>query len=153
LLSCHYFGWFTGGALSYLYFTSNKIRYLFFAILVSLLQLYKYQRSSGELVCAIIVMAVFFIPVYFEKARFVFSNSVLIFFGFISYPLYLIHENAMIGLMLKLNNNLSNIPNLLLPVIPLLILIIVSYVIVKIFEPFLIKKIQTIKKRLLPDVA
>ncbi len=153
LLSCHYFGWFTGGALAYLYFTSDKIRYLLFAILVSLLQLYKYQRSSEELVCAIIVIAVFFIPVYFEKARFVFSNSVLIFFGFVSYPLYLIHENAMIGLMLKLNNNVSNIPGLLLPVIPLFILLIVSYIIVKIFEPFLIKKIQAIKKRLLPAVA
>jgi peptidoglycan/LPS O-acetylase OafA/YrhL len=153
LLSCHYFGWFTGGALAYLYFTDNKIKYLVFAILVSLLQLYKYDRYPGELLCTIIVIAIFFIPVYFEKIRFVFSNRILIFFGFISYPLYLIHENAMIALMLKLNNNISNIPNLLLPVIPLFILAIVAYVIVKIFEPFLIKNIQTIKKRIFPDAG
>ena len=153
LLSWQYFGWFTGGALAYLYFVNNKARYLLLSIGASLLQLYNYQKSPGETIGAIIVIAIFVIPVYFEKSRLVFSNKLFTFFGLVSYPLYLIHENAIIALIIKLGNSTSLIPNILLPVIPLMILIIVSYIIVKMGEPFLIKKIQAVKTSLAPKPA
>lgn len=58
-----------------------------------------------------------------------------LFIGFISYPLYLIHENFMVSMISKLQ--IYNImPEYLLPVFPVLLLIFVAYVITKRIEPF-----------------
>jgi peptidoglycan/LPS O-acetylase OafA/YrhL len=139
-LSFEYFGWFASGSLAYLYFISKKHKYLFFSILAALFEIYKYRYDSTLLLFCIFILLLFFIPIYFEKTRILVSNPLLLFFGFISYPLYLIHENAMIALICKISKFIT-IPYLLLPIVAIFILIFISYLIVKIVEPFVRKMI------------
>lgn len=131
-----YFCWFASGSLAYLYFIDKKRIYLFFSILVSLLEVYKYRYDSELLLFYIFILSAFFLPIIFEKTRFLFNNRVLLFCGIISYPFYLIHENAMIALICK-EAKIIDIPYVFLPLIPVIILMFVSYLIMKILEPFI----------------
>ena len=139
-LSFLHFGWFASGSLAYLYFISKKNKYLYFSILVGLFESYQYRHDSKLWLFSIFILLIFFMPIYFEKTRLLLCNSVIIFFGFISYPLYLIHENAMIALICKISKFIE-IPSILLPFIPIIILLFISYLITKILEPFVRKMI------------
>ena len=75
----------------------------------------------------------FILPILFQKIRFLLESRVLLFLGFISYPLYLIHENMMIFMIIDLNK-LEFIPEKMLPIIPILIVIFLSYLIVRFGE-------------------
>jgi peptidoglycan/LPS O-acetylase OafA/YrhL len=143
--SFSYFNWFVMGSLVYLYYVEKKIKYLIFSVLISLLEFYQciHHHDFGKLIFMIFILIVFIVPVCFEKIRFLLSNKILLFFGLISYPLYLIHENAMISLICKINKTMD-MPYILLPVIPIIILVLISYFIVKILEPFLLKIIKRV---------
>lgn len=143
LFSFKYFDWFVIGSLVYLYYVEKKIKYLFFSFLISMIEFYSCfnQNDYLKLIFLILILIVFITPVYFEKTRFLLQSKFLLFFGLISYPLYLIHENAMISLIIKLNK-IIDIPYLLLPVIPILLLLIISLFIVKVLEPFVLKMIK-----------
>ena len=141
ILSFSHFGWFAAGSLAYLYFVNKKCKYLYFSIFVSLLEIYQYHDDYGKLFFSVLILLIFYLPIYFEKVKFIIGNSIFLFFGFISYPLYLIHENAMIALICKLDK-LIDITYILLPLIPILILVLISYIIAKRIEPFLQKSIN-----------
>lgn len=63
----------------------------------------------------------------------------LIYFGFVSYPLYLIHENAMVAMIVKAGKYFPDIPGILLPLIPIAILMFISYLIANYIEPLINK--------------
>jgi peptidoglycan/LPS O-acetylase OafA/YrhL len=138
-----YFDWFVIGSLVYMYYIDKKVKYLYFSFLVSMIEFYQCinHNEYGKLMFLISILIVFITPVYFEKTRFLLKNKLLLFFGLVSYPLYLIHENAMISLIIKLNK-ITHIPYILLPVIPIIVLLIISLFIVKVFEPFVLKMIK-----------
>lgn len=133
--SFKFFSWFASGSLAYLYFGSKNLKYLYLSILVGVVEVFRYQYDITLMLYSMVILLVFFIPVYFEKSRFLIGNKVLLFLGFISYPLYLIHENAMIALICKIHK-FVDMPLILLPVISITIIIFISYLIVKIAEPF-----------------
>jgi peptidoglycan/LPS O-acetylase OafA/YrhL len=130
-----HFGWFVAGTLAYLYYISkNKtivIGFIFVVLLASC------SKGISQIYCGIIISLLFIAPIIFVKLRFLFENKVLLFFGFVSYPLYLMHENAMIAMIVKIHNNFKFIPVILLPIIPISVLTIMAFVIVKTAEPFL----------------
>jgi peptidoglycan/LPS O-acetylase OafA/YrhL len=57
------------------------------------------------------------------------SHPALLFAGFVSYPLYLIHDQALIGMTLMLSHVAPWMPFLLLPLLPLALLMGVAWVI------------------------
>lgn len=135
VLSFNHFGWFSTGAFAYLYFTSKNILYLFIGLGMGLLSMLSLDLHSAQTVFFMfIVLLVFLATLYFNVLANIFANKVFIFFGFVSYPLYLIHENTMVALIIKLQKH-STIPNILLPVIPILLLIFIAYFIAKTVEP------------------
>jgi len=137
--------WFSIGALAYLYYTEKKAKYLIFIIsLLVIGQLVMGSNDIMEIVCLIIIMGIFLLPICFEKIRFLFSNKFLLLIGFVSYPLYLIHSNATMALTVKLHNNFSVIPKILLPIIPMGVMILIAYIIAKFIEPNLRKFIRRI---------
>lgn len=138
--SFRYFCWFASGSLAYLYFISQRNRYLFFSILINLIEVYKSRSDLKLILFYIFILLVFYLPIYFEKIRFLLSNRMFLFFGFVSYPLYLIHENAMISLICKISK-VFQLPHILQPIIPILLLIFMSYFISKTLEPFISKMI------------
>lgn len=147
-----YYGWFTSGCLAYLYITGKNKKYLLLSIITFFISLYftyiLYSNTEQIFpimeysIFGILITFLFFIPIIFEKSRSFIGNRLFLFIGFISYPLYLIHENFMISMITKLQ--IYNImPEFLLPVVPILLLIAISYLITKKIEPF-IKKIIVI---------
>jgi peptidoglycan/LPS O-acetylase OafA/YrhL len=141
--SLEYFDWFVIGSLMYLFFVDKKVKYLIFSILISLLEFYKCLAHGdlGKMFFLLLILILFLLPVCFDKTRFLISNKLFLFFGLISYPLYLIHENAMVSLIYKVDKILD-VPFVLLPVIPLIILFFISYFIVTTLEPLLLKWIK-----------
>src|SRR5690606_29867742 len=92
--------------------------------------------SVSLLLFAAAVLAVFLGTVYFDVLKKLFANRPLIFMGFISYPLYLIHENLMIAWTIQLGRH-TELPHFLLPVIPIVVLGTAAFLIAKIWEPAL----------------
>jgi len=148
VLSC--FGWFVSGCLAYIYYIEKRKRYLFFSIIMGLLTLYTTyklrQASLDYFLTGIVVISIFYITVCYEKSRFILANRFFLFLGFISYPLYLIHENTIVSATDELLTIFPFLPKLLVPFFPITILCIVTYVIAKL-EPLLKNKIdKTIRK-------
>jgi peptidoglycan/LPS O-acetylase OafA/YrhL len=137
-----FYGWFVAGSLAYLYFTSQKKKYLYFSILIGLLNIFQYRHDPISLLFAFFILVLFFTPICFEKTRFILQNPVVLFFGLISYPLYLTHENMMVSLISKMSN-IIDIPSILLPIVPISILVLIAYFIVKIAEPFIRNTLDT----------
>ena len=121
LMSFEYFGWFASGSLAYLYIVNNQLKYILLCVLISFIEMYKYLNDISALLYVVFILTLFISPICFEKTRIIFKNKFLLFFGLISYPLYLIHENALISLIYKTNQLGLPIPNLLLPIVPILI--------------------------------
>ncbi len=141
LFGFQYYCWFTAGALAYLFTKNKKKKYLvsfFIACLFSVLTMITPRYISVSVVSALIIV-LFSLPLFSDKTKKILSNKFLVFFGFISYPLYLIHENAIIALTIKLGKSQTIIPQFLLPLIPLLLIIVIAYFIAKYIEPFVKK--------------
>lgn len=83
------------------------------------------------------LLGVFYFPLVYDKVGKIFSHRILLFVGFISYPLYLIHENMMISMIIQLYRKFPIIPDFLLPLIALVPIFIISYIITKWGEPLL----------------
>ncbi|AWG22207.1 hypothetical protein FFWV33_12120 [Flavobacterium faecale] len=144
-----YFGYFAVGALAYIYYSTKQKSFLYSALLLSIIvaaiEILKHKSFDFYLITFVLcIFALFFSPIYFTNLKLVTSNKLFHFFGFVSYPLYLIHENAMIALIIKFNNITSHIPHLLLPLLPIVILAFISYLIAKYVEPFIRKLIEKI---------
>lgn len=131
------YGWFASGAMAYLYYTNKTKKELFYSILFGLISVLAYRDDIVTVVFMFALLAIFISTIYFEKIGKLFDNRFLVFYGFISYPLYLIHENAMIALIIKIRSNYSFIPDILLPLLPIIFLSAISYLIAKFLEPFL----------------
>ena len=80
----------------------------------------------------------------FEPVQRVLASRALLFFGAISYPLYLIHEQALIGITAKLGHGLSGGWTGALPFVPAAGLIAISWVIARYGETPLKRAIDTI---------
>jgi peptidoglycan/LPS O-acetylase OafA/YrhL len=92
---------------------------------------------------AMIISTIFALSLISIKMQSILESRVLCYFGFISYPLYLIHENAMISMIIKLGHLFPSVPGYLYPIIPVIILTGTAYLVVKYAEPFVKKGIVT----------
>lgn len=142
ILDISYYGWFTSGAMAYLFYKNKSKTDLLYSIIIGGMSTLVYYKDLVVLGFMLLLLTTFISTVYFEKLKKIFDNNFFVFFGFISYPLYLIHENMMIALIIKLGKYFSFIPQALLPIIPITFLSIIAYLIAKIIEPFVRKFIN-----------
>ena len=94
-----------------------------------------FNYDEVYLLMAFIILSLFYIPIYFKNSHAFFANRFFLFLGFISYPLYLIHENMMIASIIKLNKFFPSFPYFALPFIPIFVLCFISYILAKKMEP------------------
>jgi peptidoglycan/LPS O-acetylase OafA/YrhL len=136
-LSLRQFAWFAGGAFAYLFFVHKQKRYLLLCFAVCSCELWRtFYADPYVIIASYCAITLFLLPVYFENFRAVLSSKFLLFFGFISYPLYLIHENAMIAMIIKFDRVFGGkIPHVILPLIAISVLSVIAYVIAKYLEP------------------
>lgn len=143
LLSLNHLGWFATGSCIYLYIKENNkkylYKYLFFGIISSFILPIYYKneiQSYTEIsIAALLVIFLFGAGIIYSKTHFILENKILNYFAFISYPLYLIHENAMIALIIKANKLIPNFPSFLWPIIIISFITIIAYYIAKYLEP------------------
>lgn len=136
-----HFGWFVVGALTFIYYQNREKKYLWLAVFVficSLLYGYKFQDLM-LIGCLILMTFIFFGALFWNKLGLLFSNNILKFIGFISYPLYLLHENMLISLIIKIHNYYPKIPFILLPIFSFIFIGLLAYIITKYIDPFLSK--------------
>ncbi len=136
-LDYQHYGWFVSGMLFYEYSITKKIRYWLFALAISLVS----ARCLGGLlsesmIVATILVLVFAFSQFSSPLRALLGGKVLVFLGFISYPLYLIHEQTMISAIIQLAPKWEWAPVYFIPVVPMVALVGVAWIIAKYLEPF-----------------
>jgi peptidoglycan/LPS O-acetylase OafA/YrhL len=85
---------------------------------------------------ALIYMVLFFTAtLLFPRIQSTLACRVLIFFGYVSYPLYLVYNNMLVGLTNDLSNVSPWMPPLMLPILPMAAVTWVAFAIAKYIEP------------------
>lgn len=135
-LDYQYYGWFAAGALFYRYYNSKHAMTLIAAVLMALLSARTWGGlMSQTMLVFIVIIGIFAGAMVSEKLQKILSNKVLTFVGFISYPLYLIHENMMISSIVQLHEQFASVNVYVLSMLPLVICVLVSWLIAQYAEP------------------
>jgi peptidoglycan/LPS O-acetylase OafA/YrhL len=149
-----YFGFFSLGILAYhCFFEKNieyknlyKYSYIGLALIVLLHSQFR-TPNIIELLNIIIIIFVFYTSFNNIFINIFLTNNFLIFFGFISYPLYLIHQYIVADLTIKINS-LFDSYSFLFPILPMLCVIFIAFIIAKYFEKNLRNFILNIQRRI-----
>ena len=145
-LTVLHYGWFSAGAMAYLYYKNKRKKDLLLSITAGVISACLFYNNITDMLFIFVLFFIFIFAIYNEKFGSYFDNKVLGFYGYISYPLYLIHESAMIGMINRIRNNTDIIPDILLPAIPIIFLSFISYIIARFLEPFFSNFINDIVK-------
>lgn len=126
-LSFEYFGWFAAGASYYLFTKTGDRRHVLAGLGISILNaVCASDWKVPDMVAALLVASLFALVIVSRSLQNLIDGRVLGFFGAISYPLYLIHENMMVAMVVKMGHAWPDLPRSLLPVLPLPALAAVS---------------------------
>jgi len=132
-----YYGWFLLGVYAYKFELNKTLPKGL--VLFGLAVVATSTTSFGNVqitALASLVASIFLLPLFFVGLRRFLTSKTLLFFGFISYPLYLIHQNLVTGLAIMFHGFAPGLPPYLYPV-PFLILVIFLALSIAKIEPFL----------------
>lgn len=137
-LNYKHYGWFAAGALFYRHYATKSMTSLAFGIVVALMAA---RSLDGFLTTSMLfatgLIAIFIGGMHNKIIQRWLSNRVLVFLGFISYPLYLVHENAVVSMVIQMHQLFPSTPSYLLPLVPVAILVLVSWIVARYLEPAL----------------
>jgi peptidoglycan/LPS O-acetylase OafA/YrhL len=133
-----HFGWFAAGALFWLYHKHRDARWFAAAVLMAALSApFVRKLDLAPLLPALLVTAVFALALASAQMQALLRNRVLLFLGFVSYPLYLVHENLLVALTVKAGTLWPALPGLLLPLLPAGGVIFIAWLLARFGEPAL----------------
>ncbi len=135
-LSFKYFGWFALGANACSLFREFDRRRVIYAIALGIVVALN-MDWLGSIAFSIGAIGLFYAALFSETLRRIASAKVLLLVGSVSYPLYLIHENMTVALIVKFGGWFPSIPMILLPIIPACIVGSIAFAISKYCEPAL----------------
>lgn len=148
MLSLQYFGWFCVGALLYkAYVDNSKLLVLASALMMIPTVLIMYGKGLPIVSACGLVYIAFYLALNNSVVSAIFASRLFVFLGFISYPLYLIHENAMVAITIKTHHHAPYLPDLLTPWPGIAAIALASYLIAKYLEPIVR---EWLKNRLFP---
>ena len=145
-LGFKYYGWFLIGVQTFKYiedknqFTLNTL--IFISIITVIIDCIMFKDYVLFLLASSAIL-IFITPIFFEKIRKILSSQWFVFFGYISYPLYLIHQNIIVALAVKTNTHFPDLPSFMYPLPAIIVVVFLAYLITKI-EPTLKNFIQSI---------
>jgi len=145
LLDVKYYGWFAAGALFYQYYNDKRLATFLAALLIALINGRDISGFlSGEMVACVLVISIFAGSLISKQLQRIFSHKSLTFIGFISYPLYLIHENATISTIVQLHQQFEWVNIYVLSLFPLSCCVLISWLMAAYLEPGLRTSIKKI---------
>jgi peptidoglycan/LPS O-acetylase OafA/YrhL len=127
VLSLEYFGWFASGALFYQYHHTQQGRYFIAGLCVAYISSFALFGITPAVVTMLMISTLFALSLKVDVIQRVLSIRVFMFFGLVSYPLYLIHENAMISMMVQMPPNIFGIPLFFYPWIVIGFLSVIAF--------------------------
>ena len=134
LLGADNYIWFSLGAFSYYVRESAKIKLnVFLYVCIACIAAVTRFGLKPELIAGLLVSTIFWFSVNGAVLNSIVASKPLLFMGFISYPLYLIHENAMVSMIVDSQDAYSI--GFLSPFPPIILLCIVAWFIAKYAEP------------------
>jgi len=144
-IGTQHFGWFLSGAAFYLATKEGKNSLHSYGLLWGVISSiiwgaynpldYSFNANPIVVIYSLSVLVIFWLPIHIESMGRILSAKGLLFLGYISYPLYLTHENMMVSLIKQLSELELGIPPILLPVAPIIIVGYLAYFITKYVEP------------------
>ncbi|MGQ8364386.1 acyltransferase family protein [Glaciecola sp. 1036] len=143
--SLEHFGWFASGCFFYRFMIDNKKYNFAIALAVGILA--SVTTSAGQtdkFFVLLFLVALFATSLISPVIQKILATRFLLFFGFISYPLYLIHENMLVASVIKLGKFVDPDVALLAPLVVLSGLSTVSYLIAKFAEPVIKNQLKTL---------
>jgi peptidoglycan/LPS O-acetylase OafA/YrhL len=147
LISGRYLGWFAIGAMLLESQKNGGRRKLALtALLVLPSSAVSVGASAGTLFGCAALYVLFILALTKSSVARVVDYKPLLFMGYISYPLYLIHENAMVATTIKTHGWVPWLPGELTPIPGMALLIGVAYVIARYGEPAMRKQLDQIGK-------
>lgn len=138
--TAQYFGWFAAGALYHAYYCHERRATLGLAsvcAVLSALSTWYVDRgdNAGAIAAALLVALLFTLAVCTRQVRAFLSAKPLLLLGLVSYPLYLMHENALIAGIVQLGRAAPWLPPPLLPAAPLAALLALAWLVARHAEP------------------
>ncbi|WP_333822669.1 acyltransferase family protein [Pinisolibacter sp.] len=127
-----YYIWFFAGALYFEYLRSERRWLLAVAAISSVVGA---LASSQPLAADIFICLVFFAASTSSFVRGILSTPVLQVIGFVSYPLYLIHENMVVATIVKVGRIAPWMPPVLVPILPIALTVAIAFVVARWVEP------------------
>ena len=145
LLGGQYFVWFFAGACSYIYYNERRIGYLFLAVAAVIALTFvnaKWTAADRVVLCCLYLL--FFGGLLSGRVRSVLSFWPLVGIGYISYPLYLVHQNIVVAATTQLaatDLGLLFLP-FLSPILPIFAVALLAWIIASQGEPRLQRSLQ-----------
>jgi peptidoglycan/LPS O-acetylase OafA/YrhL len=134
LLDVPYWAWFASGALFYAFVKDRRPITLWMALIVGTAAAVAPVPGVGDLpnmtfspALGLLIVVLFASALVVPLVQEAMSSRVLLFVGAISYPLYLIHESAMVGMIRMLGRTAPGIPGLMMPIAPVALLMLVAW--------------------------
>jgi peptidoglycan/LPS O-acetylase OafA/YrhL len=142
-LSLRHFIWFSAGASFYVGQKQNSSVLFNIGLATSVMASALSANGDFEVVLAsLLVSFLFAASLRIDKIKRILSYNLLVYVGFISYPLYLIHENITVSAIVKLGQWSRVVPDFMLPLIPLLFLSVAAFLIAYTIEPLVRKRLD-----------
>jgi len=136
--SFEYFGWFAAGAAFYVYSRVKTLTAFLGASSIAIVSSVSGAGTfSGTCAAALAISLLFAGSMVSPTIQRILNIRILQFFGFISYPFYLIHQNMMIAIIIKMNHAIGNVPSFWFPLVPVILLSVAAYLIAGYIEPYL----------------
>lgn len=137
VFSLKYFGWFAAGAMFYLSFQEKSEKWFLLAIVAASVCsiAVRYSFYVGDIIAALMISALFAVNMKVKFMQNILQNRILLFFGFISYPLYLIHENILVAIIIKFARYTPWLHSFLYPLVAVAMLSGIAYFIAYRCEP------------------
>jgi len=137
VVGANYYAWFAAGAMYFKQVKTGRMAWGVGAFFMSLMAAFSFGQVLEPKIAGFVVCAIFALSMWSKAVQYVLQVRPLLFVGFISYPLYLLHENALVALTVKLGRWAPSIPATMLPVVPVLFLMAIAWIVAKKLEPSL----------------
>jgi len=132
LLALKSYGFFSAGTFLFLYYDSGRRIYFILALIAGLLSAIALNDTKTANVVFVLLIC---IAIQNDAVRVLLANRALVFIGFVSYPLYLVHENMMVAMIVKIGRTFPNMPAVIIPILPICVVLILAWLIATFLEP------------------